>query len=302
MYIFIVNPKAGNGRAARVFSRIKKSKLYQQISKTNFFSEYPGHTEEFVRTLPGKYPDISCIIIIGGDGTVHEVVNGLGNRRIPIAFIPGGSGNDFARGCGIRGKPLGILKKLVSKPESFPYWVGDYQINNVSRQFVNSIGFGFDAFITHTANRSSYKKLFSIIRLASLSYAIAIIQILFRFKPMEVDLTIHDKKRTIRDCWMVTVANQPYYGGGMKIIPDAAIQPDTVSILILHSISKIKVLLLFLTVFTGKHIHFKEVELMQVDEMKISTDSPVYYQVDGQTGVCSSCKISKRSDQLSVLG
>ncbi|WP_430784683.1 diacylglycerol/lipid kinase family protein [Virgibacillus flavescens] len=301
MHIFIVNPKAGNGRAKKVFSKIAKSDLYQQINSLVMFTKYPGHAEEITSCLHLKYSNITCLIVIGGDGTIHEVLNGLQDKAISIAYIPGGSGNDFARGCGIKGKPLLLFQQIVKDPSTFPYWLGNYEINGTPRHFVNSFGFGFDAAITHAANKSIYKKILNLFRLATFTYSIALLHLLFRFRPIDVVLTIDDKKRFIPNCWMVTAANHPFYGGGMKIIPDAQIQPDTFPVLILHSISRLKVLALFITVFSGKHINFKEVEIVQVHELEIAANTVAYYQVDGQPGVCSTCKISKQSQSISVI-
>src|SRR5699024_35108 len=111
MYIFIVNPVAGNGRAKRIFSEITSSYLYHQIKSTYFFTKYEGHAEEIIKNIIEDHANVvEVIIVIGGDGTLHEVMNGLAAEQIPIAFIPGGSGNDFARGCSIKEGPIDILQ------------------------------------------------------------------------------------------------------------------------------------------------------------------------------------------------
>lgn len=83
------------------------------------------------------------------------------------------------------------------------------------------MGFGFDAEIAATSNASKYKGLLNLLRIGKFSYVIALIQILIRFKPQEIEVEIDGENRIIQDCWMITIANHPYYGGGMKIIPDA---------------------------------------------------------------------------------
>lgn len=101
---------------------------------------------------------------------------------------------------------------------------------------------------------------------------------------------------------MVTIANQPYYGGGMKIIPNVYIGPSTFPVLIIHSISKWKVLGLFMTVFTGKHLLFKEVELLEATELKILSTNKMYYQVDGETHLSRPCVITKQSEAIKMVG
>src|SRR5690625_3472336 len=129
MYIFIVNTKAGNGRAKRIFLKLKKTELYQKIDSTFYYTEYEGHAEELVRSIQNM-EEISAIIAVGGDGTLHEVINGVGHHYIPIAFIPGGSGNDFARGIGLKEKPLQILKSVVEGKAETPYFFGDYDLDD----------------------------------------------------------------------------------------------------------------------------------------------------------------------------
>src|SRR5690625_861330 len=161
MYIFIVNTKAGNGRAKRIFLKLKKTKLYQKIASTFYYTEYEGHAEEIVRSFQNTQ-DISVIIVIGGDGTLHEAINGMDHHVMPIAIIPGGSGNDFARGIGLKESPLQILKNIVEGRADSPYFLGNYIIDRAEeRHFVNSMGFGFDALIAKRANYSFYKRIFN---------------------------------------------------------------------------------------------------------------------------------------------
>ncbi|WP_051359433.1 diacylglycerol/lipid kinase family protein [Paucisalibacillus globulus] len=304
MFIFIVNPIAGNGRAFKIFRKIEKSKLYNKITSRHYLTEYPGHAEEIVKQIVlEKKSAIKAIIIIGGDGTVHEVINGMGDANIPISFIAGGSGNDFGRGCRIKGSPLTILKKIVMDKKGLPYWKGNYDIDQDNqRNFINSIGFGFDAEIAEQANQSSYKNILNTLRLGTLSYVIALIQVLFKFKPFQAEIVIDGNKQMIKDCWMVTIANHQYYGGGMKIIPTAKIQSRVLPVLIIHGISKWKILGLFITVFTGKHVMFKEVNIYEAETFSIKTNHTITLQVDGQTDSCYYCMIAKNSQDIQIKG
>lgn len=305
MYIFIVNPTAGSGRAIRIFSKIQASHLYRDIKSRYFLTKDNGHAEKVVSHLVKEQSNnsIRAIIVIGGDGTLHEVVNGIGKLPIPIAVIPSGSGNDFARNFSIDKNPLTILESIINGNSDLPYWLGNYQMGNgTKRHFINSIGFGFDAEVAQTANQSFYKKLLNRLHLGKVSYVIALIQVLRGFKPLNIEVEVNGKKRQIRDCWMVTITNHPYYGGGMKIIPDACIQPSVFPVLIIHSISKWKVLGLFMTVFTGRHIQFKEVELLETTELRISSTDKMYYQVDGETHMSRPCVITKQSESINVVG
>lgn len=302
MFIFIINPTAGNGRAKRTFKKVTKSKLYNSIISEVFFTKYPGHAEEIVASLLTHNKKIKSLIVIGGDGTLHEVVNGLKDKRIPLSFIPGGSGNDFARGCLINDRPIEILEQIIHGHRQIPYWIGEYKIGNSRRSFVNSIGFGFDAQIAKEANESRYKRILNIFYLGLFTYLFALIRVLFTFKPMDIEIEVNNEKRTIKNCWMITISNHPYYGGGMKIIPDAKIQPTIFPLLIIHSIPKWKVFAFFITVFSGKHLLFKEVELIYTSKVKVSSKDGLFYHADGEVDMCKSCVITKQQQSIQILG
>lgn len=309
MYVFIINPVAGSGRSKKIFSKLMKHKLYQNIDSEYYFTTYKGHAEEITRNISDTIPkQIKAIIVIGGDGTLHEVLNGLADRKysIPIGFIPGGSGNDFARGLTISRNPVDILRTMCSDNEingEVPYWLGTYKVDQeIERYFINSIGFGFDAEIAQAANHARYKSILNFFGLGMLSYVVALIHVLKYFKPFEVTIEMDGEIRKISNCWMVTIANHPYYGGGMKIIPDAKIEPSRFPVLIIHSISKWKVFGLFMTVFSGKHIMFKEVENMLGNSVTLHSNRKITYQVDGVTDTCYSCKITKQSEPIRVIG
>ncbi|MHA6253486.1 diacylglycerol/lipid kinase family protein [Oceanobacillus sp. CAU 1775] len=303
MYVFIVNPQAGNGRSNFIFEKLQKSATYQELNTVYYYSEYEGHAEVIAASLlETTEHTIEKIIVVGGDGTIHEVMNGLGNTDIPVGFIPGGSGNDFARGVGIKGSPEEILEKIVSGENIVDYWLGNYEKDGEKqRYFVNSMGFGFDAATAHTANHSFYKKYFNQLRIGTASYVIAILQVLLNYKRMTFHIYLDGEKKTVENCWLVSIGNHPFYGGGMKIMPNAKVQADKFSVLIVHSLPKWKVLALFMLVFTGKHDKIKGVELLEAEQFSIETEDEIYMQVDGQTMKCMRAEVSKHNQKIKII-
>ncbi|TCS80809.1 diacylglycerol/lipid kinase family protein [Tepidibacillus fermentans] len=89
MIYFIVNPLSGKGKARKYLSFIEKFLKELNITYQFFITEYKGHAFQIAQELRGK-PEVSFIIIIGGDGTLHEVVNGLYPSDIPLGYIPAG--------------------------------------------------------------------------------------------------------------------------------------------------------------------------------------------------------------------
>jgi len=306
MNIFIVNPVAGNGRAKRLYKNLIKMESVRHISFLTFYTEYEGHAEEIMQQLLNKYnpADIHAVIVFGGDGTIHEVINGIGNCTIPVSFIPGGSGNDFARGVSLQKSPTEIMYNIISNDKDTTYSLGEYHVENreKTRKFVNCIGFGFDAVVAKTANESKLKKILNTFKLGKISYLFALITQLFFYKPITITVETDGVRKTFHHCFLMTINNQPYFGGGMKINPLAKNNAEHFSILVIDSISKWKVLFLFGTVFTGKHIHFKEVHTFNARTLKVKAKEKVPFQVDGETGMTYTCVVKKHDNPIKVLG
>lgn len=301
MYLFIINPIAGNGRAKRIFLRIQKNESYKKLQTDHVYTKYKGHAEIIAKNL--KVTTVKLIIVIGGDGTIHEVLNGLQEKQIPISFIPGGSGNDFARGALIPTDPNEVINNIFMEKENASYWLGMYQDKGKEdRLFANCIGFGFDAVVANRANQSTFKKWFNYFRLGKLIYLFALIWSLFTYRPSKVTIKIDDITKTFEKCFLLTINNHAYFGGGMKINPNAHNNENNLSILVVDSISKWKVITLFATVFTGKHLHFKEVKTFQGKNMQVCTERLIPYQVDGETGTTRECIITKKPFPVQVKG
>src|SRR5699024_11286972 len=122
------------------------------------------------------------------------------------------------------------------------------------------IGFGFDALIVKKTNQSSSKSSFNKLGLGRLSYIYSLIKGLISFKPLNIKVNVNGLEREINNCWIASASNHPYVGGGMKLTPQAKNNHDERTDIIIHSVSRSKVLSLFSPVSFGLPTHFKEVE------------------------------------------
>ncbi|WP_449621373.1 diacylglycerol/lipid kinase family protein [Robertmurraya sp. Marseille-Q9965] len=284
----IVNPQAKNGYSKKVWQDVEEELQMRQIPYKAFNTEYPGHAIELAKSIcmETKLEDIVVIVVIGGDGTLHEVINGaMGAQNVSIGFIPGGSGNDFSRGYGIPKNHLSALKFLLKKIDFQPILVDVGKIvhsNEKTTYFVNNMGAGFDALITKEANQSKLKKVMNRFSLGNLIYAYFVLKKLFTFKRTVVNMTIDGKKYKFDHTWFVTVANQPYYGGGMKISPKASVQDGLLNITVVHNLSRIKFLFVFITVFWGGHERMKEVKTFLGKEILIESKESLFVHADGE--------------------
>lgn len=302
MYIFVINPKAGNGRARRVFKSLQNTETYKAINAHFIYTKYEGHATEIAKELSESDIQIEAIIIVGGDGTIYEFLNGFTNRDIPLSFLLGGSGNDFARGCSVSGTSEAILKRVISGENQVTYWPTTYESNNEKRVFANSIGFGFDALVAKKNNQSMTKLMLNKIGLGKLSYVYSLVKSLIVFKPLTLKVNVNGSIRELKNCWIASASNHPYVGGGMKLVPQATNNEDEFTVILIHSISRLKVILLFTTVFSGLHTRLKEVEQIDTKKVEFIFENEVDLQVDGETNKTSACTISKQHEKIIVLG
>ncbi|MEQ6388741.1 diacylglycerol kinase family lipid kinase [Bacillaceae bacterium S4-13-58] len=304
MNVIITNPVAGNGRGLKVYSKFKELNKENLVNFRSFSTKYPGHAEEIARQISQMHHErIQMLYVIGGDGTFHEVLNGLqAHNKIPVSFIPAGSGNDFVRGGTLSSRPSKLIQQLKHHPRLSSFRPGVYVINRNNRIFLNSLGIGIDAEVVTRANQSHYKKILNQLRLGFLTYAVALIQVLFNFSPKTITLTIDGKKSVHHQVWMVTVGNHAYMGGGMKLLPNSSHKDPYFTILIVENISKWKILGLFLTVFWGGHTRIKGVSLQKGQRITIKVPELVRFHADGQEGTCSEVSIKKSTKTHMIPG
>ncbi|MED3552914.1 diacylglycerol kinase family protein [Cytobacillus praedii] len=289
---FIINPQAKNGRCQKVWRKLEKILNEQNILFEAFFTAYHGHGKEIVHLISEKEAGKKIVIaVVGGDGTMHEVVNGaVANKHIQLAYIPGGSGNDFSRGYGIPRNPVAALYHLLRQLEEEASLIDLGKITNKDEEciyFVNNMGVGLDAHIARKVNLSKIKKLLNHISLGKLVYVYFLLKSVFTYQRSSIEIIIDGKRLTFDSTWFVTVSNQPFYGGGMKISPNASPFDGQLNITIVHNLSRLKLLFVFITVFWGGHVAFKEVETFTGSEIRISSPGMIQAHADGEDIGCT---------------
>jgi diacylglycerol kinase (ATP) len=216
--IFIINPVAGGGRGRRAQAAIRESLGPRAIDDVEFaFTERPGHAVELARD--GAASGFDPVVAVGGDGTVHEVANGLLRfaGAIPrLAVVPIGTGNDFARSVGIPSDTRAAA--AVAGEET-----GTARTVDVGRcgdrYFVVLAATGFAARVAKAVNAApSWSKV------GALPFVFHTLREVVTNRNVELTITL-DGTDTIRQpTFMVYVSNCRYSGGGMQLSPEA--QPD----------------------------------------------------------------------------
>lgn len=287
----IVNPYSGSGKGASIGLKVKHYLEAQQYVVSIYESQYAGHTTKITADLAQQIEkdssNSSLIIVIGGDGTIHECLNGLGERyaSTPLGYIPSGSGNDFARGAGISHQPKKALQQILAAVEPKELDVLSFT-DTASHQkgySVNNIGLGLDASIIKEVNHSSSKAIFNKLKLQSLIYLSAVISHFIRQNPFPLTIDVDGRKETFDKAFLVTTNNHPYFGSGIKISPKANLTDGKMDLIVVERISGFKFLKLFFILFTtGKHLEDTIVHYFKGEHIRLSVPSDIEGQTDGE--------------------
>lgn len=286
MYYFIINPKSRSGKGIQVWHLVRAELDKKQIAYDYFITKYARHATEIVTQLCEHTPGIKNIVIIGGDGSINEAINGItAFDEVLLGYIPSGSSNDLGRSLKLQKKPLLALQRILS-PIHFGYMdMGLLQSDNPSLEtkFSVSSGMGFDAGVCKEALGSNIKDFLNRFGLGKLTYlSIAVKQILtcpFMNGTIIVD---GESPKTYKNMLMLTTMIQKYEGGGLKLAPTADPKDGKLSVCIVYGLPRLKILLLMPTLLFGVHTHFKGVKTFDCTKLEIKLEEPAWLHVDGE--------------------
>lgn len=267
--LFIINPVAGSGKAKGLIPLIKE---IMDKYKKDYDIKLTKRPKEAINIAEDSVENYEITVAVGGDGTVNEVARGLINKgKGTLGIVPGGTGNDMAKSLGISIEPVEALETLCRGLRK------NIDIGRINgSNFLNIASVGFDAEVVK--NNIKIKKVIK----SGISYAFSVIYTLLNFKRKKLKITIDDdilEEKTI----LLAVGNGKYYGGGMKILPMAKIDDEYLDICIVSNISKLKLLLLFPTIFKGNHIKYKKhVKMYKGKTIIVETEDNIYVNIDGE--------------------
>jgi diacylglycerol kinase (ATP) len=284
-YFFIIN--TNNAKAVKTFNRLKKELDKEEIPYRTFYTEHKGHAVEIAKKIIYINKDsIKAIIAIGGDGTIHEVYNGIKDHpEIPLGFISGGSGNDIVRVLtkkikGVKSQISYIKRnRLIKSDAGLLHLIGRSMKDQV---FLSAIGIGLDGEVARFTNEARYKKILHKLRLGTFAYVITLFKVLKSYKPVSAEIEIDGLKHTFDTVWLVAIGNMPYYGGGMKICPEASFNDGRLDVCVVHNLTLTKLLMLFISVFWGGHVKVKGVTQFTGKNITVNTNRPVAIHADGE--------------------
>ncbi len=285
IYHFIVNPKARSGMGGMVWKMLEPELKKRRTEYFCHHTEKKGHAEKIAAqiTEDGK----SCtLIVMGGDGTVNEVINGIADpSKVTFGYIPIGSSNDFARGLRLEKDPRKALD-IILKPEKMTRIdLGELRNRAGSRRFAVSAGIGFDAAVCHEVCVSKWKVLLNRIGLGKLSYAAVALDRLRKDRPVKMKVRLLDGTEHIFEkTYFAAFMNLPYEGGGFKFCPEASPADGCLDVIVVHGITAIKALFLLPLAFAGKHAGFSGITFLKCRGADVEADVPLPLHADGEPG------------------
>lgn len=284
-YHFIVNAKSRSGMGGMAWKMLEPELKKRRTDYLCHLTERKGHAKKIAAqiTEDGKK---HTLIVMGGDGTVNEVINGIADpSKVMFGYIPIGSSNDFARGLGLEKDPLKALNIILKPTKITELDLGELRNRAGSRRFAVSAGIGFDAAVCHEVCVSKWKVLLNRIGLGKLSYAVVALDRLKKDRPVEITATFADgTKQIFEKAYFAAFMNLPYEGGGFKFCPEASPADGELDVIIVYGLPVVKILCLLPLAFWGKHTGFKGVVIKKCSGVRIRTGTALPLHTDGEPG------------------
>lgn len=257
----IANPTAGRGRTERFLRHFTRGHAAEIL-----WTERPGHASDLARTAVAS---ADIIGVFGGDGTVHEVVNGLMPDPVPIVVVPTGSGNDFASLFTCPRTPDELARVLDTGTG-----VRVDVIDCGECYCVNSIGMGFEALVT--------RESLGIRHLTGLPlYLLAVARALRRYQCPRMTITTDDQTYTGARL-LVSAGNGVRAGGGFYLTPDAVADDGAIDLCIVACLGRARLLRLLPLSIKGRHTNRRGVTMSRSTSVTITSETPYHRHIDGE--------------------
>ena len=280
-WFVIINPTSGNGSSKRKWPKIKANLVSEGFDFDFAFTEYANHSNGLVQdAINQQFKNIICI---GGDGTLHNIINGIQNQSsvassdIHIGVIPIGTGNDWIKTYNI---PLGvkraisIIKRGLLKSQD----LGKIEFLNQDKKatyFNNLAGIGFDGFVVSKVGKYKF--------LGSLAYIIGAVVGLFSFKNFYTIISFNGKEIKTKSL-MVLVGLCKYSGGGMQLTKNPNPDDGLFDVSIAKDLSKFDIVKNLFNLFNGNIVKHSKVENHKVNclSIHINSEEHPFIQADGE--------------------
>ena len=279
-WFVIVNPASGNGAAKKKWPKIYNELILQKFKFDFQFTEYEKHSIPIIQNVIKE--GFTKFICIGGDGTLHNIVNGIltsnsiNISKIKLGIIPIGTGNDWVKTYGIHKnykKAIEVLKNEHTVQQD----IGKLTILSTQKiiYFNNLAGIGFDGYVVNNVHK--YKKL------GALAYLIGALVSLISFKKPELEM-IFNQQKIKGKFLMLLIGVCKFSGGGMQLTANVNTTDGLFDILYIQKINVFTILINVFKLFNGKITNHKLVHTEKTNSLEINdlSKNKSYIQADGE--------------------
>ena len=285
--ILLVNPTAGGGRARMVALEAAREIRALGHDVDVRVTTARGEVERLAREAAASR--VERLLVCGGDGTVHEAVNGLAGSATALGVLPGGRGNDLAATLGVPLEAAAAGRHLVQGA------IRRIDLGVVNgRRFGTTAGVGFDADVATRTNQGIWRKA------GRFSYVGGILTSLVAFRAPRLIVTAGAERRDGR-YMLCAVSNTGRYGGGVLIAPEASADDGLLDVCLVAHASRFRLLRILPAAYRGAHVHAREVEMLRAAAVEIVTDTPLPIVADGESAGSTPAVISVDRAALLVV-
>ncbi len=262
------------GRAAVLLPEITRA-LERFATVDRIQTRYAGHATDLVAEADLEAFD--GVIAAGGDGTLFEVLNGLYRKapgeRVPLGLVPAGTGNAFARDLGLLPGDWQKGVDLIARNRPRKVDVGRVQTRSETFYFLNIIGMGFAV----DAGRAAKKLKI----LGNAAYTLGTLWETIKLKSYPLHVEINGK-HVKQDNVFIEISNSRYTGSSFLIAPDARIDDGLLDVTLLSRLPRRRLLQLFPTIYSGRHVQYEEVSTFQARQIRIHAPGGRLLAPDGE--------------------
>lgn len=297
MYHIIINPASRSGRASKIWKeQVEPRLLAENVPYKAYFSKKAGDIASIAGNILSSHEESPLFfIILGGDGTVNEALQGIPDTsRVILGYIPTGSSNDLARDLKLPRDPSAALERILhsGKPHSMDLGTVTYSDGDTCR-FIVSCGIGFDAAVCEEALHSRIKKFMNRLGLGKLTYLGIALRQLFASGAASATLTIGEQAPVnIGNMLFVACMLHRFEGGGFMFAPDARDDDGILNLCAVGNLSRLFILFALPTAFRGKHYRFKGITPYKTQSVTIEASVPLWVHTDGE--------VARRSRRITV--
>ncbi len=264
----MANPAAGRGGALRLAARAAAALgadghvVHDLTGGTA--ADAAGRLE---RAVAGG---LDAVVGVGGDGVVHLLAQQVAGTRVALGVLPAGTGNDVARALGLPvGDAAAALRCLLAGLRRDPRPVDALRVHDAtgrSSWCVAAVAAGFDAAVNRRANAMARPW-------GRARYLVAVVRELPHLVPRRYTLTLDGAVESV-DAVLVTVANTPSYGGGLRIAPDASVVDGRLDVVVVGAIPRAELVRMLPTLRTGSHVHHLAVSTRTALDVRVAETGP----------------------------